>query len=142
MRERVLPHLGQRSGHAAMFRVTVTAGKWTRTFLPDRAVQLSHIKHLSCNIGVTSRAAICHAFSAQRKNVTIRTRGNLRMRSHPAVGVTRLRIQSARRKHLSAAEKGKAQNYTGCDKYRDNSRDRKTSKSVTVHDVTYLSNVA
>ena len=64
------------------------------------------------------------------------------MRGHAAVSVALLGIQRARRKHLSAAEESKAQNRTGCEKDRNNSRDRETSKPVVLHGFTYLSNVA
>ena len=141
MRESILSHIGQRSAFATMLRVTIIAGK-RGTLLFDRAVQFRHIFHLLGNIGVTCRTAIRHCLSAQRKNVTIRTCGDLRVRSDPTVGIPWLGIQRARRKHLSAAEKGKAQNRTGGDKDGDNSRNRETSKSVILHGITYLSNVA
>ena len=102
MRERVLPHLGQRSGFTAMLRVTIIAGK-RGTLLFDRAVQFRHIFHLFGNIRMTSRTAIRHGIPSQRKNVTSRTCGDFSVRRYAAVSVACLRVQSTRRKHLSAA---------------------------------------
>lgn len=141
MREGVFPHVGQRGGFAAMLRVTIIAGK-RGTLLFDRAVQFCHVEHLRRNIRMTGRTAVRHGWSAQRKNMAIRTCGNLGMRSHTAVCVALPSIQRARRKHLSAAENGKAQNRAGGDKDGNNSRDRETSKPVVLHGFTYLSNVA
>ena len=69
MRERVLPHLGQRSGFTAMFRMTIIAGK-RGTLLFDRAVQFRHIFHLFGNIGVAFCTAIRHGIPSERKNMT------------------------------------------------------------------------
>jgi len=96
MRKGKLPHLGQRSGFAAMFRVAVAAGKRGGTFIHDCAVQFRHILHLFGNVCMASHTAICHAFSPQRKNVASRTFLNLRVRSRAAVNISRLRIQRAR----------------------------------------------
>ena len=124
-----------------MLRVTIIAGK-RGTLLFDRAVQFCHVEHLRGNIGMTGRTAVRHGLSAQRKNVTSRTCGDLGVRGHAAVSIALLGIQRARRKHLSAAENGKAQNRAGGDEDGNNSRDRETSKPVVLHGITYLSNVA
>lgn len=115
-----------------MFGVTITAGK-RGAFVGDDAVQLGDSEHLRRNFCVTLDTAIRHHFAPPKWNVTRAAFLNLGMGCDPIQFFTLLVIESARAEHLSATGKCDAHQNKNCDEGGDDTRTRKTSKTIVVH---------
>ena len=123
----------QRCVRSAVIGMTMTTSE-IRIPVGHRPMQGRDFAHLHRHVEVTGCTAVCHCQDVPRRDMTnLALPARLRVRSHPAERLPRLRVERTRAVKHASLRKGRARDHQRCDQCSDDSRGSKATETRGSH---------